>query len=195
MDGPSPMPGGSWVDKEAAEAAFTFSGRHETVAPQLPPLGWCAIRSTQVAVRLDLNLLLCSGLDQRAADCLGLRLDAPLTVSLSFDADARYAAKRPAKFALLELECSQPRAKLVGAPSEDGQKAMAPFGCRTYVPDLIDRYLRDELPRLAPTDNFLVSIGDFLRVRLDACCRCLLGTSLDFLLGTSLDADFLRMCT
>ena len=74
-------------------SAALLEGQQE-LANALEPLGSLAVAWATPSgdlsagfVRLDFNLLLLStSFDRRAADCLGLRLERPLRVTLSFDA-------------------------------------------------------------------------------------------------------------
>ena len=105
---------GSWLSEEVADAQ---------------PSAWCIIKAYGLSsVSMSLNLMRTS-LDCRAAECLGLRLDAVLQVTIHFPE----TEKRPADLQPTSIVCTQPKF------TWETQRVL-PYGLRSFVPGLIDRF-------------------------------------------------------
>ena len=164
----------SWMSAALLEAQQELSNA-------LEPLGSLAVAWATPSgdlsagfIRVDFNLLLLStSFDRRAADCLGLRLERPLRVTLSFDAP--HGTTTPDPLVPLEVECSQPAPSDIKAEQEDS-RLFPSFGCKVYVPDIVNGFFRADERRLLPVAagvNFLVALSLEVRAALEAACaRC-----------------------
>ena len=119
-------------------------------------------------VCLRLNLL-STRLEQRAADTLGLRLEVPLSVSVSLD-----GPRRPSPLVPLRVECSQEATPEERHWNATGHKPVAPYGLRAYVPGLVHDFFTRRAPSLGPEPGTLLpALGHELLGALgEACGRC-----------------------